>query len=335
ANAVTCLPIFRHYHVDRHQVFASIDGQKFETRINTFKARFSAKYFRQGKGVSAMTLVSNHIPLNTKIIGANEYEGHHVLDLLYNNTTDLQPDTISTDTHGTNRVNFALLDFFGYAFAPRYARVKRIFEQCFVINPQAGDNEPFIQLTTPANHPLIIAEWDALQRILCSLHRKNISQSTIVQKLNNNKRSDKTLAALEEYDRLVKCCYLLDYVDNETLRGYIQKMLNRGEAYHQLRRAIASVNGNRFIGGSDYHVELANECARLIANCIVYYNSAILSFLLARYERKRDQRAVDIITRVSPVAWQNVNLNGNYSFQQDNTLLDLEALLAGVKPEER
>ncbi|MGI9289532.1 MAG: DUF4158 domain-containing protein, partial [Pseudomonadales bacterium] len=42
ANAVTCLPIFRHYHVDRHQVFASIDGQKFETRINTFKARFSA-----------------------------------------------------------------------------------------------------------------------------------------------------------------------------------------------------------------------------------------------------------------------------------------------------
>ena len=30
-----------------------------------------------------------------------------------------------------------------------------------------------------------------------------------------------------------------------------------------------------------------------MANCIVYYNSAILSFLLARYERMRDQRAVD------------------------------------------
>lgn len=40
--------------------------------------------------------------------------------IMFNNSTDIQPDVHSTDTHGTNEVNFALLHLFGYRFAPRY-----------------------------------------------------------------------------------------------------------------------------------------------------------------------------------------------------------------------
>jgi hypothetical protein len=127
SNGIAILPIFSYYHVDDNQLFSSIDGQKFECRINTFKARYSSKYFSKGKGVSALTLVSNHVPVSTQVIGANEYEGHFAFDLLYNNSSDIQPNTLSTDTHGTNNVNFAILDFFGYTFAPRYAKMKKVF----------------------------------------------------------------------------------------------------------------------------------------------------------------------------------------------------------------
>ena len=34
--------------------------------------------------------------------------------ILHNNTTDIQPERHSTDTHGTNQVNFWLLFFDGY-----------------------------------------------------------------------------------------------------------------------------------------------------------------------------------------------------------------------------
>jgi hypothetical protein len=68
--------------------------------------------------------VANHVPLNARIIGANEHESHYVFDLLYNNTTDIQPSIHSTDTHGTNEVNFAILAFFGYQFAPRYKDIR-------------------------------------------------------------------------------------------------------------------------------------------------------------------------------------------------------------------
>ena len=326
SNAIATLPIFSYYHVDDNQLFSSIDGQKFECRINTFKARYSSKYFSKGKGVSALTLVSNHVPVSTQVIGANEYEGHFAFDLLYNNSSEIQPNTLSTDTHGTNNVNFAILDFFGYTFAPRYAKMKKVFFDLFEVTEEDGGH---IQLKKEINHKLIAEEWDNIQHIVCSLSRKTTTQSTIIRKLSNGK--SRTLSALHEYDRLIKSIYVLEYVDNSTLRHYVQQALNRGEAYHQLKRAITSVNGNKFRGGNDYQVSQWNDCARLISNCIIYYNSALLSSFLQIQERNGRQDVVELISRLSPVAWQHINLNGEYAFNKDRKEIDLVGLLSGVE----
>ncbi len=104
----------------REEVHSSSDGQRFETQIDTFNARHSPKYFGPEKGVSACTVVANHVPVNATVIGTHEHESHYVFDLLYNNTSDVQPERHSTDTHGTNQVNFWILHAFGYKFAPRY-----------------------------------------------------------------------------------------------------------------------------------------------------------------------------------------------------------------------
>jgi TnpA family transposase len=330
SNAIATLPIFAYYHVDDNQLFSSIDGQKFECRINTFKARYSSKYFSKGKGVSALTLVSNHVPVSTQVIGANEYEGHFAFDLLYNNTSEIQPNTLSTDTHGTNNVNFAILDFFGYTFAPRYAKMKKVFFNLFEVSEEDGGS---IQLIKEINHKLIAEEWDEIQHILCSLSRKTTTQSTIIRKLSNG--NSRTLSALQEYDRLIKSIYVLEYVDNSTLRHYVQQALNRGEAYHQLKRAIMSVNGNKFRGGNDYQVSQWNDCARLISNCIIYYNSALLSAFLQIQERNGRQDIVELISRLSPVAWQHINLNGEYSFNKGKKEIDLVSLLSDIEPLDR
>ena len=123
ANAAARLPISRHFDIDE-AVHSSSDGQKFEAAIPTINARHSAKYFGLNKGVVAYTLLANHVPLNARIIGANEHESHFVFDILFNNATDILPAMHSTDTHGANQVNFALLHLFGYRFAPRYRNVR-------------------------------------------------------------------------------------------------------------------------------------------------------------------------------------------------------------------
>ena len=78
---------------------------------------------------------------------------------------------------------------------------------------------------------------------------------------------------------------------------------NRIESYHQLRSAIAQVGGKKELSGrTDLDIEISNQCARLIANAIVFYNSAILSRLLTQCAATGNEAALALITSTSPVA---------------------------------
>ncbi|WP_419236889.1 hypothetical protein [Serratia fonticola] len=37
------------------------------------------------------------------------------------------------------------------------------------------------------------------------------------------------------------------------------------------------------------------------------------------------------LNRISPVAWQHILLNGHYTFQSNNEIIDLETLVSGLK----
>ena len=325
SNAIAKLPIFRYYNIQEDLLHASSDGQKLESRKSTMRTRFSSKYLGRGKGLSNITLSANHVPVNAKLIGLNEHESHYVFDLLYNNTSDIQPDMLSTDFHGTNQVNFALLELFGWKFAPRYPKFGKVIDDLFIVSEDEGSR--LLNMRKPIRSKIICDDWDFVQRIVLSLQRKETTQSTIVKKLSSYKSNSKLFLALIEYDRLVKSLFVLNYMDDESLRHYVHRALNRGEAYHQLQRKIESIHGSKFRGGSDQEINVWNECSRFISNCIIYFNSAILSKLLKHYEDGDDSENANLIKLLSPVAWTNVNLNGSYSFSFDSYNLDIDDLL--------
>jgi len=53
---------------------------------------------------------------------------------------------------------------------------------------------------------------------------------------------NKTCQAFWEYDNIISSLYMLDFVDSPLLRKNVQTALNRGESYHQLRRAVSYAN---------------------------------------------------------------------------------------------
>jgi hypothetical protein len=120
SNAIADLPIFPRYSFDLETLYGAVDGQKFGVERPTAKARYSRKYFGRGKGMVAYTLLCNHVPLQGWLIGAHELEAHHVFDLWYRNTTDIVPAEITGDMHSVNKANFAILDWFGRRFEPRF-----------------------------------------------------------------------------------------------------------------------------------------------------------------------------------------------------------------------
>lgn len=95
SNNISRLPIFRHWNLNPDLLHASLDGTKLATERETLLSRHSPKYFGLIKGVVGYFLIANHVPINSMIIGANEHESHFLFDLIYNNTSEIQPDRIS------------------------------------------------------------------------------------------------------------------------------------------------------------------------------------------------------------------------------------------------
>ncbi len=327
SNAIAALTIFRHYDI-ANVVHSSSDGQKFETALPTFNARYSPKYFGLNKGVVAYTLVANHVPVNADMIGAHDHESQFVFDLLFNNTTDIHPQVHSTDTHGTNQVNFALLHLFGYQFAPRYKGIQEKLRTSlygFEHPNQYGD--VLLKPVRKLNTDLIVEEWENLQRIFVSLALKTTTQSIIIHKLNSYARKNKTRQALWEYDNIMSSLYLLDFVDSPLLRKNVQTALNRGESYHQLRRAVSYANFGKLRFRSEEDQYLWHECSRLVTNCIIYYNMTILSQLWARKEASPDMTH---IAHISPVAWQHINFYGQYEFTKVPEPINMDEIVEAL-----
>jgi len=333
SNATAALSMFDQYDLDglKH---SSSDGQRVETQIHTINARHGSKYFGLKKGVSAYTLVANHVPCNARIIGTHEHESHFVFDILHHNTTDIQPERHSTDTHGTNQVNFFLLFFAGYQFAPRYRDLHKRMSGLVGFRHPGHYADRLIKPSRKTFDALIVKEWPNIQRILASLAQKDVTQATVVRKLSSYTRQNQTKKALWELDYIRRTIHILDFIDDPNLRQSVQKALNRGEAYHRMRRAISYVNSGKFRVKTEAEQQIWNECSRLIANAIIYYNTLLLSRVYEQKVAAGDLEAIKILKGTSPVAWRNVNLIGNFDFTTSSSSVDIEALAAYYENED-
>ena len=327
SNAIAALPIFRHWNFAADLLHASLDGQKFITEFDTLLSRYSPKYFGLMKGVVAYTLLANHIPLNVKIIGANEHESCHLFDLIYNNTSNVQPDIFSTDTEGSNQLNFLLLNLINKVFAPRYRSLSTKTESIISFSDPKKFEDLLIKPSSQLNVNRLLKQENNIQHILASLLIGETNQSNIISKLSCNAFSNQTKLALWDMNAVLMSDYLLDYISDVVVRQSVQGALNRGEAYHQLRRHISSIHGKNFRGTNDREISIWNECARLLANATIYYNATILTKLMDYNERQGDVAQANLIKKFSPVAWTHINFYGRYDLLRNDSSIDLDKII--------
>jgi len=331
SNAIAALPIFPYYSFELDALYGAVDGQKFGVERPTVKARYSRKYFGLGKGVVAYTLLCSHVPLNGYLIGAHEYEGHHVFDIWYRNTSDIVPTAITGDMHSVNKANFAILHWFGLRFEPRFTDLQAQLKQLYCADDPAQYEKCLIRPVGIIDRNLIISEKSNIDQIVATLGLKEMTQGALIRKLCTYTAPNPTRRAVFEFDKLIRGIYTLRYLRDPRLQRNVHRSQNRIESYHQLRSTIAQVGGKKELTGrTDIEIEISNQCARLIANAVIYYNSAILSRLLTRYEASGNAKALALITQMSPAAWRHILLNGHYTFKSDGKMIDLDTLVAGL-----
>jgi TnpA family transposase len=158
---------------------------------------------------------------------------------------------------------------------------------------------------------------------MASLAQKDVTQANIVRMLSSYGRQNQTKKALWELDNLYRTLYILNYIDEVELRQSVQKALNRGEAYHRFRRAISYVNAGKFRVKTEAEQHIWNECSRLIANAVIYYNTLLLSRVYAQRPRSRRHRqryfSRCLATRPPDRA---------FNFEQIESQIDIDSLVA-------
>lgn len=93
-----------------------------------------------------------------------------------------------------------------------------------------------------------------------------------------------------------------------------------------------SLHGQKFRGKNNREIELWNECGRLIANCMIYYyNTTLLNSLLTKLQKEKgNEKLIDMLKYISPVAWTHINLYGYYSFEESKHAIDMNALVESL-----
>ena len=334
SNFIAGLSIFPHYSFGLEALYGSVDGQKFEAATPTVKARYSSKYFGRGKGVVAYTLLANHVPLQTELIGAHEHESHFVFDICYHNTSDIMPTTITGDMHSINKANFAILHWFGMTFAPRFTNRQAQLKHLYCGSAPADYEKLLIQPVGQIDRSLIVSEKAHIDQIVATLGLKEMTQSTLIRKLCALSQQNRTRKAIFEFDKLIRSIYTLRYLRDPQLQRDVLRSQNRIEAYHQLRSFITQISGKKqLIGKTDLDVAISNQCGRLISNVVIAYNSIMLSMLLERFRADGNEKALALLRKISPVAWQHIHFLGHYAFRDNHNPIDLVAMLAGIKLE--
>lgn len=252
SNAIAALPIFPHYSFDLGALYGAVDGRKFGVERPTVKAQYSRKYFDRGKGV-VYTLLCNHVPLNGYLIGAHEYEAHHVFDIWYRNTSDIVLTAITGDMHSINKANFAILYWFGLRFESRFTNLDDQLQELYCIDAPALYEKYLIQPVGQIDRQLIASEKANIEQIVAALGLKEITQGSLIRELCTYSQGNPTRRAIFALDKLIRSIYTLRYLRDPQLERNVHRSQNRLESYHQLRSSIAQVGGKERIDRSHRH----------------------------------------------------------------------------------
>ncbi len=326
SNHIHSLPIFKQWNLMGDKVLADADGQKFATTDSTIQSRYSRKYLGKGRGISLYTLLANYVAVNAKNIGLNEYEGHSLYDMIYSNKTDIAIHRVTGDNHSLNQLNFVALDSIDVDYVPSIKNVRDAADDIYTAKLLDYDTGIF-KPKGVINVDRIRSQRRGVMRVLLSLIMQENTQSNIIRKLNSHARYARLKAALFEYNTIFKSIHVLGLIDDMELRKAIRSARNRTEAYHQLQSNIRKTYNGVFQGKRIVENRVSAHAARLVANCIVAYNSMILNSV---YQKMLDngvpQRIIDEFTRISPIAWTHALFTGRYSFKKSGGNIDVEAM---------
>ena len=298
---------------------SSSDGQRFPVSVKSLTATALPKYFGYGRGLTFYTWTSDqHSQYGTKIIPSNIRDARYVLDEILNNETDLDIQEHTTDTAGYTEMIFGLFDLLGLKFSPRLRDIADQTLYRFDKTKTYKHLEPLV--TGKIKKDLIIKHWDDLLRLAASLKTGWATASLLIGKLQSFPQKNDLARALQEYGKIKKTEFILNYLMDNDFRRKIHRQLNKGEAIHSLRKFLFFANEGNIRKRFPEEQQTQANSLNLVTNAIIVWNTVYLQAAVEQLKSEGVEVTDENLKQISPTRFAHINPYGRYYFNVEENM---------------
>ena len=320
---IQSLPLPTIFNDQEGFIHSSSDGKKVVVAVNSLLANYSFKYYGKEQGVSVNNFLDEKQSFfHVNVLTSSDREAPYMMDGLVKTKTNIFREgefqhRHSTDTHGYTEAIFAGLHFLDVSFAPRIAKVNKQTLYAYEAKSTRKKSKNPIAPKTVINKKLILDNWDDILRLMTTIKLGHCSASLLFRILSSSKQENDLYRAIKEFGRLIKSKFILDYIDDESLRKKIQKQLNRVELGQKLSEAVFFGRAGRLHVGEPDEMQKAMECKTFLKNVIILWNYLFLSDYYLKLGSKAEKEfLLETIRTGSVISWEHLNMKGIYDFSQ-------------------
>lgn len=304
---------------------ASADGQAFNLGgPGTVLGNVNAHYGRDPIIKIYTTITDRYAPLHQTVIAGTASEAVHTLDGILGHDAHVDIAALHVDGGGVSDIVFALMHLLGLRFEPRIPRLSD--RKLYAFQPKARYGRLAPLFGQRLDRQIIQAEWANVQQLVEALRHRIVTPSLILKKLAGFRQQNGLAIALREIGRVCRTLFTLRWFNEPALRSLVTAELNKGEARNSLARAVAFHRLGRFRERHHDNQQIRAASLTLVTAAIALFNCRYLQRALAAM--RADGIHVDpaLISRLSPLSWEHINLSGDYVWS-DNLPLDHHGFL--------
>ncbi len=259
----------------------SADGTKWDLYENNLLSEYHVRYGGYG-GIGYYHVSDNYIALFSRFIPCGVYEAVHILDPFFENKSEVQPDTVHSDTHGQSLTVFGLAFLLGIQLMPRIAKWKHL--KIFKPFSEGYKHIEALFAQETINWDLIAKHLADMLRIVISIQEGRVAPSMILRRLGTHSRKNKLYFAFQELGKVIRSAYLLRYLRDPDLRRKVNHATTVSEAFNDFIQFVAFGNKGIIAENTRDQQRKIIRCGHLVANTLIFMNvydqSAIMSDLV-------------------------------------------------------
>lgn len=305
--------------------FSSSDAQIFQVSGKIRNAGYKSRALGPNELIEFYSWTSDqYSQYGNKVKPSRIRDSSYVLDAILENETELQIAEHTTDTAGYTYIIFALFDLLGMKFSPR---IKDLRDQSLfrVDNTKFKSIESRIKGTIRLD--FIVNHWEEFKRVAGSLKTGKVTASLYISKLQAYPRKNIITRVLQEYGKLIKTNFILEYLEDEQYRRHIHAQLNKGEALNGLRQFLSFAN-ERIIRKKQLEEQTNhNSCLTLLADAVIAWNTVYMTAIIEQLIEEEYQIKEEDIARISPARYEHINPYGKLLFD-----IEKERNRIGLRP---